>query len=221
MDDGVFKYLYGLSLGYPLQVVDPLPLLNSMGNTYLNDGTSFIIHEMITVIEAGHTHSITKNGYDGVSRCGKRNIEAKTSNVRSATGEFYKRGRFKGREFSSAYHSGTGVFSCYTDELHQAALRDDVLMLVSGFIDGRLLYIVEFPYAHPTFVATLEAKLDRHRELNAKRNNVIFDYRAFIDCPTLKLVYGHADLAKYEHCFNKKLYDKITEIRDGNNPNRS
>ena len=92
-------------------------------------------------------------------------------------------------------------------------------MLISGFVDGKLIYILEFPFAYSEFIKHLEEQL-QHRFGNEKRTarqflrSANFDYKYFIDCPNLKIIYllSKDKLEKYKlyivRDFYKFLEDK-------------
>ncbi len=67
-------------------------------------------------------------------------------------------------------------------------------MLVSGFVDGRLIYILEFPFSCPSLLRNLKKQLLR-RFPNGKDipteylRSASFYYRDFIECENLKIVY--------------------------------
>jgi len=70
-------------------------------------------------------------------------------------------------------------------------------MLVSGFIDGRLIYIIEFPFNFSDFIKNLEDKIKRWQDkLKGSKSvkgqflrSANFDFRDYINCPNIKIVY--------------------------------
>lgn len=89
-------------------------------------------------------------------------------------------------------------------------------ILVSGFVDGKLIYIIEFPFNSPDFVKNLKQKLDRWKDkLKGSKNikgqflrSADFDYRDFIESKDLKIVYllNKSELAKYKPYIVKGFY---------------
>ena len=80
------------------------------------------------------------------------------------------------------------------------------MMLVSGFVDGRLLYIIQFPFSHPTFIKKLRKQLKRrfpagHDIPTEYLRSANFDYRHFVDSKDLKVVYiaRKEELDKYKN----------------------
>lgn len=72
--------------------------------------------------------------------------------------------------------------------------ENDLNILISGFVDGKLIYILEFLFNYPEFVRHLKQQLQR-RFIEGKDikgqflRSANFDYKHFIGCPRLKFVY--------------------------------
>lgn len=95
-------------------------------------------------------------------------------------------------------------------------------MLVSGFIDGRLIYILEFPFNSQDFIKNLERKIERWQEkLKGSKSvkgqflrSADFDYKDYINSSGLKVVYllPKSELEKYRkyivNGFYKFLWSK-------------
>lgn len=90
-------------------------------------------------------------------------------------------------------------------------------MLVSGFIDGKLIYIIEFPFNCPDFVKNLEmqikkwkAKLKGSKSIKGQfLRSASFDYKNFIKCPELKIVFllNKKELPKYRKYIANGFYE--------------
>ena len=90
-------------------------------------------------------------------------------------------------------------------------------MLVSGFVDGKLIYIIEFPFASLDFVKNLEIKIKRwQRKLKGSKSvkgqflrSANFDYKDFIKSSSLKIVYllSKDELLKYKPYVPKGFYE--------------
>lgn len=98
---------------------------------FLNDKNSSTLREMITLTECGYSQNPEKLGYDGWSKDGRR-FEVKPKNI---------------SEKDSKKLDGGGNFSDFTWERYDKYISDNVFMLCSGFIHGKLAYIVEFPFS--------------------------------------------------------------------------
>ncbi|MEW6203225.1 MAG: hypothetical protein AB1546_14700 [bacterium] len=157
---------------------------------YINDKNSSTIREFITVTLAGYTHKEGKIGYNGFKQdvfiSGKTiKCEAKPKNVDTNSSPLRKL-------------NGGGNFTDYTFERLERDKREkDLNMLISGFVDGKLIYILEFPFNNSEFVNNLEGQLKKRVEkLRNGRNtkgqflrSANFDYKYFINCPNLKIIY--------------------------------
>lgn len=173
---------------------------------YINDKNSSTIREFITVTLTGYTHKEEKLGYNGFKQdafVSGRTIkcEAKPKNVLTHVKPLRKL-------------NGGCNFSDYTFErLERDKSEKDLNMLISGFVDGKLVYIVEFPFNSPNFIKRLEEQLkNRFREgedITAQfLRSANFNYKHFINCPELKIVYplDKDEIEKYEPYIVKDFY---------------
>lgn len=187
---------------------------------YINDKNSSTIREFITETLAGYQHKEGKIGYNGFKQDaiipGKFiKCEAKPKNVDTEEFEKYKRGE---RKTNPAKLNGGGNFTDYTPARLQRDKREkDLNMLVSGFVDGKLIYILESPFNSSDFVKNLELKIKQwQRKLKGSTTvkgqflrSADFDYRDYIKSPALKIVYllNKAELSKYKEYISKDFYD--------------
>lgn len=89
-------------------------------------------------------------------------------------------------------------------------------MLISGFIDGKLIYIIEFPFNSPSFIKNLEFKIQNWQEkLRGSKSikgqflrSADFDYKDYIKSQHLKIVYllNKQELAKYKPYISNGFY---------------
>lgn len=187
---------------------------------YINDKNSSTIREFITVTFAGYEHKESKIGYNGFKQdtfiSGKTlKCEAKPKNFDTEESEKYKRGE---RKTSPAKLNGGGNFTDYTSlRLEKDKHEKDLNMLASGFVDGKLIYIIEFPFTFSDFVKNLEMKIQKwQRKLKGSKStkgqflrSADFDYKDFIKSPNLKIVYllNKDELTKYEPYISKGFYE--------------
>lgn len=187
---------------------------------YINDKNSSTIREFLTVILAGYEHKEGKIGYNGFKQDtfvpGRTmKCEAKPKNFDTNEFEKYKRGE---RKTSPAKLNGGGNFTDYTPaRLQKDKQEKDLNMLVSGFVDGKLIYIIEFPFSSSDFVKNLEIKIQKwQRKLKGSKStkgqflrSADFDYKDFIKSPNLKIVYllNKDKLAKYKPYISKNFYE--------------
>ncbi|MGC8913515.1 MAG: hypothetical protein ACP5LE_06290 [Thermoplasmata archaeon] len=187
---------------------------------YINDKNSSTIREFITVTLAGYTHKEAKIGYNGFKQDvfvpGKTiKCEAKPKNVNTEEFEKYKRGE---RRTSPAKLNGGGNFTDYTRErLERDKQEKDLNILVSGFVDGKLIYIIEFPFNSPDFVKNLESKIQKWEDkLKGSKSvkgqflrSADFDYRDYVKSSNLKIVYllSKSELEKYQPYISNGFYE--------------
>ncbi len=188
-------------------------ILVDLVTMYINDKNSSTIREYITVTLAGYIHKERKIGYNGFKQDtfipGKTvKCEAKPKNFDTEEFEKYKRGE---RKTCPAKLNGGGNFTDYTPaRLKKDVKEKDLNMLVSGFVDGKLIYIIEFPFSYSKFVRNLYTKLQKWQsKLVGSRTikgqflrSADFDYKDYIDCPNLRIVY----LLKKQELVNYKPY---------------
>jgi len=192
---------------------------------YINDKNSSTIREFITVTLAGYSHKEGKIGYNGFKQgsfiTGKTiKCEAKPKNLATEEFERYKRGE---RKTSPAKLNGGGNFTDYTPaRLEKDQKEKDLNMLVSGFIDGKLIYIIEFLFSSPAFVKNLRNKIKKWQsKLRGSRSvkgqflrSADFDYKDFINSPSLKIVYllSKIELEKYQTYISNGFYKFLLSI---------
>ena len=179
---------------------------------YINDKNSSTIREFITVVLAGYKHKEGKIGYNGFKQdvfiSGKTVMcEAKPKNVDTSLKTLRK------------LNAG-GNFTDYTfKRLKRDKREKDLNMLISGFVDGKLIYILEFPFNYSKFVKHLKEQL-RHRFKKGKDitgqflRSASFDYRHFISYPNLRVAYilDKDKLKKYQPFIVKGFYNFLEGI---------
>jgi hypothetical protein len=111
---------------------------------YANDKNSSTLREWVVLRIAGCQHRPDKIGYNGYR--GEVPYEVKPRNVRSAE---QKRKRL----------NGDGNFTDFTYERLEKYLQDKVRVLVAGFVDGNLIYVLEVPFE--SLSSALKAQLDK------------------------------------------------------------
>ena len=134
-------------------------MLSDLMTIYINDLNSSTLREFLTVSLAGYQHLPAKTGDNGFKTTGAGETvgcEAKPKNVRSRDFAEFREGRRKNRPEKLRGH---GNFTDFTGERLAAKKAARLNMLVSGFVDGRLVYIIEFPFNSPRFVRHLEKQV--------------------------------------------------------------
>jgi len=153
------KYLSETLLGYSKDSL--IALFSDLLTLYINDKNSSTLRELITVSLAGYSHTPHKTGFNGFRQTVNGepiNCEAKPKNICSQDFEDYKNGLRK--NCPSKLNAG-GNFTDYTWKRLEKDKRSSLNMLVSGFIDGQLIYILEFPFCTDSFIKCLERQLEK------------------------------------------------------------
>lgn len=169
---------------------------------YINDKNSSSLRELITVRLAGYEPSEGKLGYNGYRLAAHDSApffcEAKPVNVTCLE---------SGRPNRKL--NGGGNFSDYTPERLDEDLKKNPQMLVSGFVDGRLAYIIEFPFR--CLEARLRMVLEKHfpggnRPPSQYLRSASFTFKDYQDCPDLRLVHRAENLDDFKDCLSEGFY---------------
>jgi len=169
---------------------------------YANDVNSSTLRELITMLKAGYNPqpSGTKLGYNGKTSKGEP-CEIKPVNIRSDSGNKL---------------NGGGNFSDLTYERLDKYQSDNVVMLVSGFVDAYLVYILEFPFTCPEFVQRLEKQLaGRWGRGERKKGEFLrsaqFSFIHYKDCPQLKVIYKEPHINAFKGFLTGRLFNYLSE----------
>lgn len=169
---------------------------------YINDKNSSSLRELITVRLAGYEPSEGKLGYNGYRLAAPDGVpsfcEAKPVNVTRL-----ENGR------PNRKLNGGGNFSDYTPGRLDEDLEKNPQMLVSGFVDGKLAYIIEFPFR--CLEARLRMVLEKHfpgrnRPPNQYLRSASFTFKDYQDCPDLRLVHRAENLDDFKDCLSEGFY---------------
>lgn len=171
---------------------------------YMNDKNSSKLRELLTIWLAGYEPLLEKLGYNGYRRELKgeeRYCEVKPQNINRS-----------GKEKLN----GKGNFSDYTEERLKKDLKKNPHILVSGFVDGKLVYILEFPFR------CLEEKLGKQlkqkfpegrREPGQYLRSARFKFKDYKDCEELEVKWINKELEKFKDFISKELYEFLEEKR--------
>jgi len=191
-----------------------LALFTDLITIYMNDKNSSLLREFVTVTIAGYTHIMSKIGYNGYKQSsiveGKTtNCEAKPKNVDTEDHERFERGERKNRPNKL---NGGGNFTDYTFKRLEKDLHEKPNMLVSGFVDGILIYIFEFPFTHGPFVNRLRNQLNKRFPEGDLTSQFLrganFYYKDYWGCDDLKIVYilSKKRIEKFERFISRDFY---------------
>ncbi len=130
-----------------------IALLTDLLTMYLNDRNSSTLREYLTVTIAGYEHSESKIGFNGFKQnsiIGGKPIacEAKPKNFNTEDFLSYQQGKRR----KPAPLNGNGNFTDYTYARFGKDTKANPHVLVSGFVDGKLIYVLEFPFRTKPFI---------------------------------------------------------------------
>ncbi len=199
---------------------DMIALLTDLITMYINDKNSSTLREFITVITAGYEHTETKIGYNGYKQSsilgGKPLMcEAKPKNFDTEELEKFRKGE---RKSKPAKLNGQGNFTDYTFARLERNLKENLNMLTSGFVNGKLIYIIEFPFNCETFVERLKRQLKKrfpNGDISGQfLRSANFDYRDYVNSEKIKTVFllGKSELEQHVDYVNRKFYEFLWRI---------
>lgn len=138
-----------------------IALFSDLLTIYINDKNSSTIREFLTVSLAGYTHNTKKIGFNGFKQITADkaiNCEAKPKNLQTSDFLEYKNGL---RKNAPSKLNGGGNFTDYTWARFLKDKNSNLNMLTSGFIDGQLIYLLEFSFNDQNFTNNLEKQLNK------------------------------------------------------------
>ncbi len=178
---------------------------------YFNDTNSSTLREWITLILSGYEPTWKKLGYNGfrITESGAReHCEVKPVNVvRAPDGKVGKR-KLDGR----------GNFTDFTWARLKEHKKENPMMLVSGFVDGKIIYILRFPFNTKPFLARLEEQLTRMFPKGDVSGSYLrsasFSSSHFIN--DAECIYLTDDIDSHEDIITKNLLSKLKELHAKN-----
>ena len=184
-----------------------ISILTDLLTSYINDRNSSSLRDFITVSIAGYEHSDKKLGYNGFKHntlIGAKPIacEAKPKNIQTDGYEDKK---------TKSKLNGEGGFSDYHRERLDSDLRENPNLLSSGFVDGQLIYILEFPYTaiHERLKDLVDKRFgDEVRESGQYIRSATFKFGDYKQDEKLKIIYVNLGALKNNKKYiNKELYE--------------
>ena len=194
-----------------------IAIFNDLLTIYINDKNSSTIREFITTVISGYMHHETKIGYNGFRQLTIANntceyCEVKPKNIDRIDLEKYKKGEKKSIQKLNA----GGNFTDYTWERFDKDLQSNLNMLISGFIDGKLIYIFEFPFKNNDFTTKLKKQLEKAFPNRIRKKGVFlrsasFDFKDFIFSNNFKVnfILKKEELENYKEFFNGNFYKEL------------
>jgi len=171
-------------------------LLKDLLLLYTNDKNSSFLREMISCVISGFNHCTDKLGYDG-SKDGVF-CEVKPQNVILD---------------NKSRLDGGGTFTDFTWRKFNKCKEDDVQMIMSGFVDGKLMFIIHFPFNNEDFKNHLLSKLNKYLPNGDETNHYIRSCQwSFIHYKSAKIIYVADNINDYQRKFTKKLFNFLTGV---------
>lgn len=179
-----------------------ISILTDLLTAYINDKNSSSLREFITVSIAGYQHNPNKLGYNGYmqnSEIGGKPIscEAKPKNIQT---DGYNQKKTKPKL------NGEGGFNDYTIERLKKDIQENLAILSSGFIDGELQYILEFPFS--VVYEHLKNQLPQIRTRGTYTRMASFSFTHYVTYQDkIRVIYLNKQTIKnHQKYFNKKFY---------------
>lgn len=172
---------------------DDNPLLYEIIDIYLNDKNSSTLRQYITAVMCEYENSFKKLGYDAIDKYGFHK-EIKPVNISS-------------NKISKRYGMKIG-FSDYTLDRFENDVKNNVNILHSLFVDGKLIYIIEFP------IKDFENKLKYHVDKEIIQNKQRYIRKAEfsfkdVNINNVIIKFKVDNFESYKDLLTKSLYEYI------------
>lgn len=185
-----------------------MAVLVDLLTTYYNDKNSSKLREFVVVSLSGFKANPDKIGYNGYKHDGVgvpvQYCEAKPKNINTNNNA--------GRKLN-----GDGNFTDYTWARLKRDKKANPMMLVAGFLDGRLIYIFKFPFKSKAFVTRLEEQLRRRLPDGDKKGHFLrsasFSFKHYKTMRSLQLniFVDQKQLAKCRDHISAELYQHLCQ----------
>ncbi len=180
-------------------------LLSELLTVYINDKNSSTIREILSVTLAGYEHNSEKIGFNGFRYDGfgkPINCEAKPKNILSN---------------GNKKLNGGGNFTDYTWQRFERDKKSDLNLIISGFVDGRMIYLMEFPFNHSSFLDRLyQVLLKRFPEREDIKGQYLrsatFTFNHYKDAD-IRVIYIVNDLINYKSYIEKNLFNFLNGVK--------
>ena len=181
-----------------------ISILIDLLTVYFNDKNSSTLREYILVTLSDFIPNQEKIGYNGYKQKGLKGkhqfCEAKPKNINTNDKIIKKL-------------NGGGNFTDYTFARFDRDKKTNPLMLIGGFIDGKLIFIVKFPFKSKNFTDKLQFLLlkrfpkgkDIPTEFLRSATFSLNDYK-YIKNIDIKIYVSKDNLGKYKNYITKPLY---------------
>lgn len=199
------KELNGLLLGKSKDNL--ISILTDLLTAYINDKNSSSLREFVTVSVSGYKHNSNKLGYNGFKQNsaiggGSVACEAKPKNIQT---ENYDQRKTKPKL------NGEGGFNDYTIERLKKDSKENLNLLSSGFVDGQLQYILEFPFS--IVCKQLKKQVPQKRIVGTYARMASFNFSHYGNYKKIKIVYlNRQAIENNKKYFNRKFFNYLLSI---------
>jgi hypothetical protein len=178
-----------------LPVFMPRSLVSELMNEYFNDKNSSSLREDMTLRAVGLEQNPEKLGYDATTGA----WEVKPQNVMN--------------DGKKKKLNGSGNFTDFTWARHRKYNDDHAIMLISGFVEGRLIYVFQFPYAAFDFYDHIEYQIERRfpdGDVSGQYlRSASFTFKHYKDDDNLKIRYLDPDYTDYRANMTKAIFNYL------------
>ena len=197
---------------------DLIALFADLLTLYINDKNSSTIREFLTVTLAGYTHNTKKIGFNGFKQSSigtPINCEAKPKNFSTQDFLDYKNGI---KKTNPAKLNGGGSFNDYTWARFKKDKKTKFNMLISGFVDGQLIYLLEIPFNYQGLTDKLETQLKKILPDGDKPNRYVrgasFAFVDYKNASSLKPIFviSKQKLQNVKSYINKDLFAYLEKV---------
>ncbi|MEO0224209.1 MAG: hypothetical protein ABIL76_03850 [candidate division WOR-3 bacterium] len=170
---------------------------------YINDKNSSKLREILTLKIAGYEPLEEKLGYNGykleIGQKGKIFCEVKPQNTIT-----HKRKL-----------DGGGSFNDYTKERFEKDSKQNLMILSSGFVGGKLIYVFEFPFEciKERLRMQLEKRFPSARKKGEYLRSASFSFKHYKDCKDLKVVFCTEKINEFKKFLTRDIYNFLKERR--------
>lgn len=191
---------------------DIIALFADLLTMYINDKNSSTIRELLTVTLAGYAHNTKKIGFNGFKQSSigtPINCEAKPKNFSTQDYLDFKNNL---RKTNPSKLNGGGSFNDYTWTRFNKDLQTNFNVLISGFVDGQLIYLLEIPFNYEGLTRKLKQQLEKILPDGDKPNRYVrgasFSFNDYKNSAELKPIFiiEKSKLKCMKHFINKDLF---------------
>jgi hypothetical protein len=183
-----------------------ISIITDLLTAYIDDKNSSSLREYVTVVLSGYEHNPKKLGYNGFrqnSEIGGKPIacEAKPKNIQT---DGYEQRKTKPKL------NGEGGFNDYTIERCNKDIKENFNILSSGFIDGELQYIIEFPFS--AVCKHLKQQLPKKRIVGTYTRMASFSFNHYEKSKVVKIIYlNRQTIEKNKKYYNGNFYNFLMD----------